>query len=416
MSVRKSRVAAIAAAAALGVSVLLAPSATAATKTITIWADEQRGPQLSQFLDGNSKLVPGYTIKIKIFTALTALQGAWDKASAASGPDILTGPASMASAGGKSGKLAALTYPKAVSKGFSTAALSAMSYKGKTYGVPLDVDTTAFLWNKKLFGDAAPATFGDMVDWYTANKASKNLKGGFCAFEGTWGSQPVLTALGGGAWAYKGTTPDYNTVLLNSAAFKANVKKYLVGADGKSTGFFQWDGCADAFKNGTIPFANTGAWNFDGIASAGVDFGIGAVPGLTAKTKGAQWVNYSGAYLTAYAKKHGVDAGAIKLLLNWFGSKEGQVQMSLASQRPPAQNDAAAVMANARTKAVAKAAATGTPQISPVLDDKAGGSNWYDVLGAVFTNIFTKGQSVDTTLDDAAAILKKNFADAASQM
>ena len=416
MSVRKGRVAAITAAAALGVSVLLAPAASAATKTITIWADEQRGPQLKMLVDGNKSIVPGYTVKVKIFTALTALQGAWDKASAAAGPDIMTGPASMASAGGKSGKLVALTYPKAVSKGFSTAALSAMSYKGKAYGVPLDVDTTAFLWNKKLYGDKAPATFGDMVDWYTANKASKGLKGGICAFEGTWGSHPILTALGGGAWAYKGTQPDYSTVLLNSAAFKSNVKKYLIGADGKSNGFFQWDGCADAFKNGTIAFANTGAWNFDGIASAGIDYGIGAVPGLTAKTKGAQWVNYSGAYLTTYATKHGVSAGARALLLNWFASKEGQVQMSLASQRPPAQNGAAAVMANARTKAVATAAATGTPQISPVLDDKAGGSNWYDVLGAVFTNIFTKGEGVDATLDNAAGILKQNFADAAKSL
>lgn len=416
MSVRKGRVAAAAAAAALGVSVLLAPTASAATKTITIWADEQRGPQLSQFLNNNKTLVPGYTIKIKIFTALTALQGAWDKASAASGPDILTGPASMASAGGKSGKLAALVYPKAVSKGFSTAALSAMSYKGKTYGVPLDVDTTAFLWNKKLFGNTAPATFGEMVDWYNANKASKGLTGGICAFEGTWGSHPILTALGGGAWGYKGTTPDYNNVLLNSAAFKANVKKYLIGADGKSNGFFQWDGCGDAFKNGKIAFANTGAWNFDGIASAGVDYGIGAVPGLTAGKKGQQWVNYSGAYLTTYATKHGVSAGARALLLNWFASKSGQVQMSLASQRPPAQNQAAAVMANARTKAVAKAAATGTPQISPALDNKAGGSNWYDVLGAVYTNIFTKGEAVDSTLDNAAGILKQNFADAAKSM
>lgn len=416
MRLNKTRLVAAAAIAALGLTMAVAPTATAATKTITIWADEQRGPQLKQFLDNNKKLVPGYTIKVRTFTALTALQSAWDKASAASGPDILTGPASMASAGGKSGKLVALTYPPAIRKGFSTAALSAMSYKGRAYGVPLDVDTTAFLWNKKLFGNNPPATFGDMVDWYNANKTSKNLKGGFCAFEGTWGSHPVLTALGGGAWGYKGTVPNYNNVLLNSAAFKANVKKYLIGADGKSNGFFQWDGCGDAFKAGQIPFANTGAWNFDGISTAGIDYGIGTVPGLTAKAKGAQWVNYSGAYLTSYAKKHGVEPGARQLLLNWFASKEGQVQMSLASQRPPAQNGAAAVMANPRTAAVAKAAATGTPQISPALDDKTGGNNWYDVLGATFTSIFTKGESVDATLDNAASILAKNFANAAKSM
>lgn len=407
----RKRIAAVVGAAAVAASSLLAaPAANAAGKTIVVWADEQRGPQLKSLIAGKT-VVPGYTVDVKIYASLTALQGAWDKVTAATGPDILTGPASFASAGGKSGKLAALTIPAKVAAGFSTESLNALSFKGKNYGVPLDVDTTAFLWNKKLFGNNAPKTIGEMVDYYNANKSK--LKGGFCAFEGTWGSQPMLTALGGGAWGFSKGKPDFNTVLLNSADYKANVKKYLLGADGKSNGFFQWDGCADAFKAGQIPFANTGAWNFDGISEAGISFGLGAVPGLTAGTFGKQWVNYSGAYLTSYAKKHGVEAGARALLLNYFASRDGQVLMSSASERPPAQLQAAAVVKNARTSGVANAAKTGMAQISPALDDKTGGSNWYDVLGAAYTDIFTKGANVDTTLDAAAAILKKNFANAA---
>jgi len=391
---------------------LTAPASAAPKKKIIVWADEQRGPQLKSLIAGTT-VVPGYQVEVKIYASLTALQGAWDKATAATGPDILTGPASFASAGGKSGKLAALTLPAQVRKGFSAESLNALSYKGKSYGIPLDVDTTAFLWNKKLVPNA-PKTFGEMVDYYLANKSK--LKGGFCAFEGTWGSQPVLTALGGGAWGFSKGKPNFNSVQLNSAAYKANVAKYLLGADGKSNGFFQWDGCADAFKAGEIPFANTGAWNFDGIAEAGVSFGIGAVPGVTAGTFGKQWVNYSGAYLTTYAAKHGVEPGARKLLLNYFASRDGQVLMSSASERPPAQLQAAAVVKNARTSGVAQAAKTGMAQVSPALDDKTGGSNWYDVLGAVYTDIFTKGADVNKTLDAAAAILAKNFAAAAKNL
>jgi len=411
---KKRLIVSLAASTALAASALVVPSANAAAKTITVWADEQRGPQLKSLIDGNTSIAPGYVIKVKFFSALTALQGAWDKATAAGGPDVMTGPASMASQGGKSGKLAPLTYSATNNAQIPSAGQQALSYKGKVYGVPLDVDTTAFLWNKKLFGDNAPKTFGEMVDWYTANKTAKGLTGGFCAFEGTWGSHPVLTALGGGAWGYKGTTPDANNVLINSAAFKANVAKYLLGSDGKSNGFFQWDGCGDAFKAGKIPFANTGAWNFTGIKDAGVSFGLGAVPGLTAGTFGQQWVNYSGAYVTSFAAKHGVDLGAKKLVLGWFASKEGQLLMSTASGRPPANKLAAPIINDASTKGVANAATTGTPQISPLLDDKTGGSNWYDVLGATFTSIFVKGASASTTLDDAAAILKKNFANAAA--
>lgn len=401
------------AAAALAVSGLAVPTANAAN-TIVVWADEQRGPQLQKLIDGNKTIAPGYTIQVKFFSALDALQSAWDKSTAAGGPDIITGPASFASQGAKSGKLARLGASATITNSIPKAGLSAMSYSKGLYGVPLDVDTTAFLWNKTLFGASAPATFADMVSYYTDNKSAKGLTGGICAFEGTWGSHAVLTALGGGAWALnKNGTANMSTVALNSKAFKANVKKYLLDSSGKSTGFFQWDGCGDAFKAGKIPFAITGAWNFDGIEKAGIKFGLGATPGLTSGTKGAQWVNYSGAFLTSYASSHGVSLGANKVI-KWFASEEGQTKMSALSGRPPANTSAANAVTNPNTLGVAKAALTGTPQISPALDNKTGGSNWYDVLGGVYTDIFTKGKSVDSTLDAAAAILAKNFANYAT--
>ena len=404
-------VASVLAAAALASSAMISAPANAATKTIVVWADEQRGPQLQKLIDGNTSIAPGYTIQVKFFSALDALQSAWDKSTAAGGPDVMTGPASMAPAGAKSGKLVRISGQGSLNKEIPTAGLAAMSYKGLLYGIPLDVDTTAFLWNKSLFGASAPETFGDMVDFYTKNKAAKGLTGGICAFEGTWGSQAVLTALGGGAWGYTGSKANYAKPLINSAAFKANAKKYLLDSSGKSTGFFQWDGCGDAFKAGKIPFAITGAWNFDGITKAGISYGIGATPGLTASTKGAQWVNYSGAYVTSFAAAHGVDLGARKLVVDWFASAKGQLAMSLLSKRPPANTVANGQVTDPQTLAVGKAAATGTPQISPALDNKAGGSNWYDVLGSVYTDVFTKGKSLDSTLDAAAVILTKNFAD-----
>ena len=414
MNKKRFRAAGLVAAAALAVGALAGAPAQAAKRTITVWADEQRGPQLQKLIDGNTTIAPGYVIKVKYFSALDALQSAWDKSTAAGGPDVLTGPASMAAAGGKSGKLARIIVTSKLKSEIPTAGLASMSYKGSVYGVPLDVDTTGFLWNTSLYGTTAPATFADMVDYYKTNKSSKGLTGGICAFEGTWGSHAVLTALGGGAWGYKGSNAQYDKVLLNSSAFKSNVDKFLLDSSGKSNGFFQWDGCGDAFKAGKIPFAITGAWNFDGITKAGVKYGIGATPGLTASAKGAQWVNYSGAYITSYAKTHGVDLGARKLVVEWFASTQGQLAMSELSKRPPASKSANALVTDAQTLAVGKAASTGTPQISPALDNKTGGANWYDVLGGVYTDIFTKGKSADATLDAAAAILAKNFANYAA--
>ncbi len=404
----KAAAAVVATASLLGAGLL---PAQAAPKTITVWADEQRGPQLKSIIDGNTTIAPGYVIKVKFFSSLSALQSAWDKATAAGGPDVITGPASFNSAA-KSGKVLPLLYSKAAQAEIPAGAKQALSYNGRTYGVALDVDTTAMYWNT-AFGKTAPKTIDEMYKLYVAQKAAGKVTGGICAFEGTWGSQPILTALGGGAYGFTNNSPDANKVLINSAAFKANVKKYLVGSDGKSTGFLKWDGCADEFKAGKMLAANTGAWNLSGVKAAGIKFTLGPVPGLTASTKGAQWVNYSGAWVTSYARTHGVELGAKKLVIDWFASAKGQLLMYGASSRPPANTKAAAEVSRAETRAFSQAASTGQPQFSAWLDDKTGGSNWYDTLGSTLTNILVKGENVDTTLDKAAAILKKNFANAA---
>jgi len=403
----KAAAAVIATASLLGAGLL---PAQAAPKTITVWADETRGPQLKSLIDGNTTIAPGYVIKVKFFASLTALQSAWDKATAAGGPDVLTGPASF-NAAAKSGKVLPLLYSKAAQSEIPSGGKQALSYKGRTYGVPLDVDTTAMFWNT-AFGASAPTTIDAMFELYKTQKAAGKVTGGICAFEGVWGAHPILTALGGGAYGFTSNNPDANKVLINSAAFKANVKKYLVGADGKSNGFFKWDGCADEYKAGKMLAANTGAWNLDGINASGVKFTLGAVPGLTSSSKGAQWVNYSGAWVTSYARTHGVELGAKKLVIDWMASSAGQLQMYAAGDRPPANTKAAAAVKNAATKGIATAAGTGTPQFSAWLDDKTGGSNWYDTVGSALTNMLVKGDSVDATLDAAAVILQKNFANA----
>ena len=356
----KAAAAVVATASLLGAGLL---PAQAAPKTITVWADETRGPQLKSLIDGNTSIAPGYTIKVKFFSGLTALQSAWDKATAAGGPDVITGPASFNSAA-KSGKVLPLLYSKAAQAEIPSGAKQALSYNGRTYGVPLDVDTTAMYWNT-AFGKTAPKTIDEMYKLYTTQKAAGKVTGGICAFDGTWGAHPILTALGGGAYGFTNNSPDAKKVLINSATFKANVKKYLVGSDGKSTGFLKWDGCADEFKAGKMLAANTGAWNLSGITAAGIKFTLGAVPGLTASTKGAQWVNYSGAYVTTYAKAHGADLGARKLVTQWFASTEGQLAMSQLSKRPPASKTATAKVTDPQTLAVGRAAATGTRRTGP---------------------------------------------------
>lgn len=404
----------VAAFAAGGLLLAGVTPASAATEVV-VWADEQRGPQLESLISDMNKAVgSGYTVKVEYFASLTALQSAWEKATAADGPDVVAGAIDFTAAA-KSGRIVPLTLSSAVKKDLGTAAVSSQFYKGKSYGVPLDLDTTGFIWNKK-FG-AAPKTMVDLVNFYKTNKAKKGFTGGICAVDGIWGAQPIITALGGGAWGYNASGAAVpSKTNLNSATFKANVKKYLLNANGKSNGFFKWDGCKEDFLKGKIPAANTGAWNFESFTSAGIKYSISAVPGLTATTKGQQWVNYSGAFVTAYAKTHGAELGAKSLVGKYFASPAGQLAMAKLSQRPPASKAAAAKVTNANTKAVALAGQTGIPQIGAMLDDKTSGSNWYDTVIAAFKSILINGKSVDATLDKAAAAVKKNFVNGAKAL
>ena len=397
------------AAAALAVSALAVPSAFAAKKSIVIWADETKGPALLKLVKDMGKSVPGYTVDVKSFASYTALQDAWDKATSATGPDLLLGDGAFATKGAKAGNIQSLIISSATRQAFSKGAFEALSVNGRIYGIPTDVDTTGMIYNTAMFA-TAPKTIGDIYDYYIKNKAT--LTNGVCSFNGGWGAHPMLTALGGGAWGYnKNGTADFSTVVFNSPTFKANVKKYLVGADGKTNGFFSYDGCDTAFKAGKTPVALVGAWNMSGIEATSVKFAWGSLPGTTAGTFGKQWGGVSGVYLTSYATTHGVKTGANQLLNKFFATEAGQLSFNEAQkdQRPLAHIAAAAKTKDKNAAGVGAASVNSIRQINGALGDKTGGSDWYAVVDDAMKDIFA-GKDIDETLDKGANVLKKNFA------
>ena len=410
MNKKRFGVVGVIAATALAVSVMAVPTAFAAKKTIVIWADDTRGPALEKIVKKMEAEVPGYTVSVKSFASYDALNAAWDKATAATGPDIVLRDGGLAVSGSKSGRIQSLILSGATRAAFSKAAIAALTIKGKVYGIPTDADTTAMIYNTALM-PTAPKTIQEIYDYYTANKTSKGLTNAVCSFNGTWGAQPMLTALGGGAYGYKGTTPDFSKVAFNSPAFKTNAAKYLVGADGKTNGFFSYDGCDASFKAGKVPVALVGAWNLPGIQTAGIKYAWGSLPGVTAGTYGNQWTGYAAAYMTSYATSHGVKIGANQLLNRFFASEDGQLALNEAqkAQRPLAHLAAAAATKDADAAGIGQSSRNAVPQISGALDDKTGGASWYDVSNDALKDIFA-GKDINTTLDKAAAVLAKNFA------
>ena len=140
---------------ALAISSFVVPSASAASE-IVVWADESRGPNLTKVIAAKGDWVPGYTVKIVTFSSFDALKDAFDKATDATGPDIVVGANDWVPTGAKSGKLSPITLTAAVKARFNPTQLFDLTYKKSLYGVPIDVNNVAMIYNCLLYTSPSP--------------------------------------------------------------------------------------------------------------------------------------------------------------------------------------------------------------------------------------------------------------------
>ncbi len=402
------------ASAALAISATVVPAAHAASE-ILIWADETRGPHLTTLFAANPNVVPGSTIKVVTFSSYDALGAALDKVTGTTGPDIFVGGNDWVTKMAKSGKLAPVTLTATQKSKFAATNFFDLSYQGKLYGVPVDINNVAMVYNTKLV-TTAPKTYGDMVDFYKANKVSKGLKAGLCITGGgmAWGGLSGLSALGADPYFMraKGVPDVYKG--FNGTTFGNNVKKYLLDANGKSNGFYPATdtGCADNFKAGLVPYATIGNWEWKTYEKLGFTMNFMPVPGVVAGTYGHMFGSVNGAFLTTYADKHGVAVAAKSLLTNYFASAAGQIAYEAIELRPPANLDAqsSASVSDAQKNMANAATLAGIPQIGAFLGSNAGGASYWDSSGGYWTAVLVNGKDPVVEGKKLAAIWKKNVA------
>ena len=399
--------------AALATSLAVVPGAQAAGGTIVVWADETRGPNLQSVMDTKSDWVPGYTIKIVTYSSFDALKAAFDKATGTTGPDVVVAANDWVPTAAKSGKLAPVTLTGSQKARFNSTQFFDLSYRGKLYGVPVDINNVAMIYNTDLV-KTAPKKFGDMVDFYKANKTADGLKAGLCIAGGgmSWGAHSVFSALGADAYYMSGSRPNYHK-FFNPSTFASNVKTYLLGPDGKSNGFFPATdtGCKDNFLAGKVPYAVIGNWEWKDYVAKGFTMNLMPVPSTNAGQYGAMFGSVSGALLTSFAATHGVATGAKSLLTNFFGSTAGQVAYQKFEGRPPAEKGAQAdASVSAGQKGFGAAASlAGIPQIGAFLNNNAGGASYWDSAPAYWTAVLVNGKDPLVEAKKLASIWKKNM-------
>jgi maltose-binding protein MalE len=402
---------ALVAAFALAVSTLVAPSASAATE-IVVWADENRGPDLTKVMAAKGDWVPGFTVKVVTFSSFDALKEAFDKATDASGPDIVVGANDWVPTGAKSGKLAPVALTAAVKARFNPTQFLDLTYKGKLYGVPVDINNVAMIYNTKLVS-SAPKTFGEMVAEYKSLKTSKGLKAGLCIAGGgmSWGAHSVFSALGADAYQFNSNGQIVYNRAFNASTFGKNVRTLLMDGN-KSNGFFPATdtGCKDNFLAGTVPYAVIGNWEWSDYANKGFAMNLMPVPGVKAGTYGKMFGSVSGALLTTFAAKHGVESAAKSLLTNFFGSTDGQVRYQTLAKRPPAEKGAQSntTITAAQRGFGTSASLAGIPQIGAFLNSNKGGASYWDSAPAYWTAVLIDGKDATKEAAKLSKIWRNN--------
>ena len=386
--------------------------ASAADKELVVWADETRGPNLTKTLAAKSDWVSGYKITVKAFSSFDALKEAVDKSTDLTGPDIILGANDWVPTGAKNGKLAPITLPASVKARFTANQLFDLSYKGNLYGVPLDINNVGMVYNENLVKNA-PKTLGEMVSYYKANKDKKGLVAGLCIAGGgtSWGAHSVLSALGGSAYRMKNGAVDTTKDPINPAELAKNIKTYLLDADGKSNGFFPATdtGCKDNYLAGKVPFAIIGNWEWQDYMAQGFQMNLMPVPGVKAGTYGTMFASVSGAMLTSFAAKRGVEAGAKDLLINFFASTAGAVAYQAIELRPPAEKGAQTKVEFTAQQNFGKAASkAGIPQIGAILNGAAGSKSYWDLLPAFWTAVLVNGKDPQTEATKMNGFFVKN--------
>lgn len=251
------------------------------------------------------------------------------------GPDITIGGHDWIGAFVKDGIVAPVELGDK-SADFEKVAMEAVSYDGKTYGLPYAIENIAILRNTAL-ADSTPATFDEMI-----------AKGRAAGTE-----YPFVVGLDPQAadpyHLYPFQTSFGNSVFARNADGSYDPSQLTIG-DEAGQQFAGWltaqgdtgtkvlnlnlsgDLAKEAFNAGKSPYFLTGPWNVADAQSAGVDVSVDAIP----SAGGSAAQPFAGVQAFFLSAKSTNPIVANEFLVNYIATDEVQTKLFEAGGRPPA--------------------------------------------------------------------------------
>ena len=306
----------------------------AASGELTVWVDADRARALedvAKAFEADKGVKVNLVVKDygKIRDEFTA------QVPTGKGPDITIGGHDWIGAFVKDGIVAPVELGDK-SADFEKIAMEAVSYDGKTYGLPYAIENIAILRNTAL-ADSTPATFDEMI-----------AKGRAAGTE-----YPFVVGLDPQAadpyHLYPFQTSFGNSVFARNADGSYDPSQLTIG-DEAGQQFAGWltaqgdtgtkvlnlnlsgDLAKEAFNAGKSPYFLTGPWNVADAQSAGVDVSVDAIP----SAGGSAAQPFAGVQAFFLSAKSTNPIVANEFLVNYIATDDVQTKLFEAGGRPPA--------------------------------------------------------------------------------
>lgn len=304
---------------------------TKGSTTLTVWVDADRAPVLKDVAADFEK-ESGISVKLVQKDFGKIQEEFVQQVPTGKGPDITIGAHDWLGDFVTNGVVQPIELGDTAGD-FQDVAITAMSYDGKTYGLPYSIENIALLRNTELAPEA-PASYDEMVQMGKDAGTEFPFLVQVGEESDPYHLYPFQTSFGGPVF---GTNDDgsYNPDDLqigNEGGIEFANWLAEQGAAGLLPTTVDGDIAKEKFVNGDSPFLITGPWNVGAAEDAGIDLAVDPIP--APGSEAAQpFVGVQGFYVSAKSKNV---LAATEFLTNYIGTKDVQVNLYNVGNRVPA--------------------------------------------------------------------------------
>ena len=364
LSARKT-VAAVAAAAVVAAGGLLSAPAAQAADGITVWADPVHAPVIQALLPNGYKGLP--------VTVVTKDPAAWRaelaSVSAADAPDVIWGNLDQTGELAAERTIVPVTLTKKRTAEFRANVLAGSQYGADRYGLPVQISNLALITNTTLV-PKQPTTFAALSQLaLDLVKSKKKVTVPLALSQGDgsnpWTTFPLFSGLGGYLFGKDadGALNPKDVGLASTRLIKKSGQIDSWNSSGLLSSTLTKAAARRAFVKGKSPFWLAGPEDLPTLLKLDFVYRIGSVPPILKNRKPVPLLTVHGFMVTKFAKKHGVEDQATKLVSRFMSKDKPQLDLASASGWYPANLIAAQKInvGGGRIRAIGGAGLEGVP-------------------------------------------------------